>query len=162
MYKVLEVGFGKEGCVKKIGTLIAPFLREFRMEEAVRFEGIKGAWGNIFREPLSLHMSPVSLKKGELLINVDSPLWLQQLSFLKNQIIDNLSPFEVKDLRFRVGRVVSAPNNAAQSSSARNRFLGSDALREIENVVSGINDDNIKEGIRKAMEKSLSARKTRP
>ncbi len=108
-------GAGEESLVKRIGALIAHLVREMGMEEAVRFEEIKKKWEDIFGEPLSLHMYPSRLQRGELLINVDSPLWLQQLSFLKTQIIRNLAPFEIRDIRFRIGKLLAPGRKRAEA-----------------------------------------------
>jgi hypothetical protein len=150
---------GEKGIVKKIGSLIAPLVREFGMEETVRFEKLKYEWGNIFGEPLSLHMYPVRLNKGELLINVDSPVWLQQLTFLKAQITTRLISFEVRDVRFRIGRAVGAQKREPRFRPGTVQPLSSDALKQIENTVAEIDDAEMKETIRKAMVRSFSASK---
>jgi hypothetical protein len=102
---VFAVRTGEKSLVKRVGNLISPLVAGLGLEEAVRFERIKKEWSDIFREPLSLHTSPCSLKHGELLVTVDSPVWHQQLIFLKGEILKNVSPFGVKDVRFRVGTV---------------------------------------------------------
>lgn len=156
-----EVGFGKKGTVKKLGSLISPFIREFGLEEAIRFGAIKREWGNIFSEPLSVHMSPARLKNGELLVNVDSPLWLQQLTFLKAQVIVKLSPFGVKELRFMLGRVTPVQREKIQSFRTKPRPLKSEAVQQIEDTIAGAEDVALKESIRKAMEKALADRRTK-
>jgi hypothetical protein len=161
LHKVFAVRFGKKGAVKKLGSLISPFIREFGLEEAVRFGTIKREWGNIFGEPLSAHMSPARLKNGELLVNVDSPLWLQQLTFLKTQIMGKLSPFEVKELRFILGRVAPVRKEEAQSVRTKGPLLRSEAARQIEDTIAGAEDVALKESIRKAMEKALADRKAK-
>ena len=146
--------------MNRLGGLLSPLLKGLGIEEAVRFEGIKGEWTNIFREPLSLHMYPSRLKNGELLINVDSAVWLQQISFYKAEIIRNLGPFGVKDVRFRIGKADTKRTPPSQRPQQKKSSLDGAALRQIEETVSGIKDSPVKESIRRAMEKSLSARKT--
>ncbi|HWR58334.1 MAG TPA: DUF721 domain-containing protein [Thermodesulfovibrionales bacterium] len=147
--------------MKKIGSLIAPLVRELGIEETVRFEKIKYEWGNIFSEPLSLHMYPVRLTEGELLINVDSPLWLQQLTFLKIQIIESLSSFEVRNVRFRIGKTVDAQKKAPRLSPRAGQPLSGTDVKQIEDTVADMDDAVIKESIKKAMEKSFAARNTK-
>ncbi len=161
MHQVSEVRTYKEGFVKKIGSLIAPLVREIGIEEAVRFGEIKKKWKELFKEPLSLHMYPSRLSNGELLINVDSPLWLQQLTFLKTQIIKNLTSFQVKDIRFRIGKVTGPQTRETGNLPPERTALKSDALRQIEDTVEGMEDGVIKESIRRAMEKSLTTKRTK-
>lgn len=145
--------------MNRIGGLISPLVKGLGIEEAVRFEGIKGEWAGIFAEPLSLHMFPSRLKNGELLINVDSAVWLQQISFYKTEILKNLSPFGVIDVRFRIGKTDARKTGAPQRAQRKEFPLDSSALRQIEETVSGIEDGPVKESIRRAMAKSLSTKK---
>ncbi len=144
--------------MKKVGSLISPLVKEFGIEEAVRLGAIKREWGNVFGEPLSLHMSPARLKNGELLVNVDSPIWLQQLTFLKTQIIGKLSSFQVKEIRFMLGRVAPVQRKTVQSVRTREQSLSSEAVRQIEETTAGIEDSALKESIRKTMERALSTK----
>jgi len=148
--------------VKRIGNLISPLVAGLGLEEAVRFEQIRKEWSNIFREPLSLHMSPCSLKHGELLITVDSAVWHQQIVFLKTQILKNVSPYGVKDVRFRIGKVRVETKDAPPHPQQKKIPLDRYSLQQIEETVSGLGNGPLKESIRKTMEKSLSARKTKP
>ena len=159
---MFAVRTGEKGFVKKIGNLISPLVAGLGLEEAMRFEQIKKEWSAVFREPLSLHMSPCSLKHGELLITVDSPVWHQQLIFLKAEIVKNVSTFGVKDVRFRVGKVVQTrtkekPRPLQQKVPSPDRA----SLEQIEETISALKDGPIKESIRKTMERSLTARKTK-
>ncbi len=147
--------------MKRVDTLISPLLKGLGLEEAVRFERIKKEWATIFREPLSLHMFPSSLKNGELLIAVDSPVWLQQLSLFKAEIMKNLRPFEVKEVRFRIGRVEAGKKEAEETPQPGKPSLGRDALREIDNTVAEVKDIGLRENVRRAMEKSFSKKRTR-
>ena len=157
---MLAVRTGEKGLVKKIGNLISPLVAGLGLEEAVRFERIKKEWPEIFRKPLSLHMSPCSLKQGELLIAVDSPVWHQQLIFLKAEILKKVSPFGVKDVRFRIGKVQTRTKEKPRPPLQKTPSLDRASLEQIEETVSELEDGPVKESIRKTMEKSFSARKT--
>ncbi|GAB4424591.1 MAG: hypothetical protein OHK0032_19050 [Thermodesulfovibrionales bacterium] len=142
--------------MNSIGRLISPFLERLGIEESVRLEGIRKEWSNIFGSPLSLHMWPSSLKNGELLISVDSPVWLQQISFYKDEIIKKLNPSGVKDVRFRLGKTGYSQKVTVQRKRPTANSLSASTLQYIEDTVSEINDGEIKDSIRKAMEKSFS------
>jgi len=147
--------------VKRVGNLISPLVAGLGLEEAVRFERIKKEWPDLFREPLSLHMSPCSLKHGELLITVDSPVWHQQLSFLKGEILKKVSLFGVREVRFRVGKVYTRTKEMPPPTPQKTSSLDRTSLQQIEETVSGLEDGPLKESIRRTMEKSLSARKVK-
>jgi hypothetical protein len=146
---------GEEGGVKNIAALIPRLLKELGLEEAARFERIRKEWSAIFREPLSLHMAPSSLKNGELLIAVDSPVWLQQVSLFKADIMKKVSPLGVKEVRFRIGRMSGKKKETHEIRPQENPSLGRNALREIDEAVSGLNDIGLRENVRRAMEQSF-------
>jgi hypothetical protein len=158
---VPAVRAGEEGCVNRIGGLLSPLLKGLGIEEAVRLEGIKGEWTNIFREPLSLHMHPSRLKNGELLINVDSAVWLQQISFYRAEIIGKLGPFGIKDVRFRIGRAGTGRKPQSERPQQGKSRLDGDAMRQIEETVSGMEDSPVKESIRRAMAKALAKKNSK-
>ncbi len=142
--------------MNRLGKLISPFLKQSGIEEAVRFERIKEEWLDVFNEPLSSHMYPISLKDGELLINIDSPVWLQQVSFYKDDIVRKLSPFEVKGVRFRLGRIASGDNaRTTKPAQSSGKSISPEAARDIEDAISVIKDQELRESIRKVMEKSF-------
>lgn len=146
--------------MKRLNSLISPIIKGFGMEEAVKLEEIKRDWTQVFRAPLCSHMSPLNLKNGELLVNVDSPIWLQQLTFLKTEIIGNLRPYGVKDMRFRVGRIMHPDKRPGRHEKACREMppVGGEEVRRIDAAVSVIKDGALKESIRRAMSKSFVAK----
>ncbi len=91
--------------MEKAGSLLEPVVKRLGIESGVRLSRIKNDWHTLFEKPLSLHMSPSRLTGGELLLNVDSPIWIQQLNFLKKEILKKLSRYGVREIRFRIGKV---------------------------------------------------------
>lgn len=153
-----EVRAGKKGSVKSLADIISPILRESGLEEGVRFNLIKHRWDELFREPLSLHLYPVNLKDGELLVNVDSPVWLQEVTIHKEELLNVLKPFCVRDIRFRLGRIGFRRENIRskkKGDKGPKRELTPQFLRFINDTISPVKDDELKEAIRATMEKSL-------
>lgn len=144
--------------MNRVGGLILPALKTWGIGEALRLEDIRKSWPKIVGGQISSHTSPVALKDSELVINVDSPVWLQQLSFLKDDLTRKLCAFEVKSVRFRHGRIAVSGDNssAAESALKARKILGSEAAGEIEEAVSGVKDPELRDSIRKLMERALS------
>ena len=151
----------QESPVNRIGSLLSPIVRTLGIEGTLKLESMRRAWADIVGEQLSLHMWPSNLMNNELLISVDSPLWLQQISFYKTDIIRKLHSFDVRDVRFRLGRIGSHKLRK-EATLARRAAGGLDAgtIEYIESTVSGIKDKELRDGIRKAMEKAFSQRRT--
>ncbi len=65
------------------------------------------------------HMSPSLLARGELLLTVDSPVWLQELNFFRGDILRKLSSYGVSAIRFRIGRVSANVKLGTQGAERR-------------------------------------------
>lgn len=142
--------------MNRIGALIAPFSKGLGLEEALMLERIKKEWAGLVGSPLSVHICPAGLKNGELLINADSPAWLQQVAFFKAEIIGKLRSFNVKEVRLRLGRIVS--NNKPERvrpEQLQKRYLSSEEKNYIEDAVSVIRDPELRDCIKKTVEKSM-------
>jgi len=145
--------------VKKIGSLCGPFIRELGIQDAVRLAAVKRDWDTIFSQPLSCHMSPCTLSHGEILLNVDSPVWLQELQYYKKEILGKLRSYGVRSMRFKIGRVSQNMSHTKRHEEARFKVLTPEELSLVEDTVSQIENEELKETVQKAMKRSLSARK---
>lgn len=97
-----------EGALRKMqraDSLIGEIIKDLGLSEGVALARIKSNWTELFSPPIVNHMSAVALRDSELLLNVDSPEWLQQLSYYRSEILKRLDPFGVRQVRFRLGRV---------------------------------------------------------
>ncbi len=143
--------------MEKAGSLLGPVVKRLGIESGVRLLRIKNDWHTLFDKPLSLHMSPSRLSKGELLLNVDSPLWVQQLNFYKKEITAKLRGHGVREIRFKIGRV--SPLKPRKETAGQLSELSSEDVRFIEELVDTIEDTGLREAVRGAAEKSLKTKK---
>jgi len=145
--------------VKKTGAVLDPLLKSLGLESGVRLARIKSDWHGIFDEQITSHLYPVNFSERELLLHVTSPIWMQQFSCLKSEIIKKLSAYGVQNIRFRLGRIPQreqaiSPAGKALELTRENRFF-------IAELLSDIRDENLKETIKKAVERSLTSGKPR-
>jgi hypothetical protein len=151
----------KSGLVRKLDSLLAPVIKNLDIEDGVRFAGIKKNWQLLFQKPLTYHAAPSVLSEGELLLNVDSPAWLQELKFFTGDIVRKLSPFGVRTIRLRLGKVSSTlqeslPVKEGARRAAPVRFSPEETAY-IQQAVSGIYDEELKGTVRAAIEKAISS-----
>jgi len=146
--------------VKKTGAVLDPLLKNLGLESGVRLARIKHDWYGIFDEQITSNLFPVSFSDRELLLHVTSPIWMQQFSFHKSEIIKKLSAYGVQDIRFRLGKI---PKRTREISPARKApELTRENVVFINELLSDISDENLKETIKKAVEKSLTSKKPLP
>jgi len=141
--------------MKKAETVLGPMLKQLGIENGVRLERIRNDWPDIFEKSISPHMFPATLNEGELLLHVESPSWMQQLTYYKKEIIQKLSSYAITDVRFRLGRITNRKKK--QEVQKPKRALSSEEVSFAASVVADIMNQALKESIRKAIEKSLVA-----
>jgi hypothetical protein len=148
--------------VKRAGSLLAGVISGLDIEDGVTLEEIRRRWDTLFRQPLPTHMAPFLLSHGELLIAVDSPVWLQELRFRQDDILKKLSPFRIKSVRFKIGKISGHVSSTARHSASRKKSGTLNAEEEslIEDTVSGVYDSELRETIRSAIRKSILCGKT--
>jgi len=143
----------KDCLVKKTGAVLGPLLKNLGLESGVRLVRIRHDWYGLFDEQITSHLFPVSFSDRELLLHVTSPIWMQQFSYHKSEIIKKLSAYGVQNIRFRLGRIPqkkqeTSPVRKSPGLTSENRFF-------ITELLSDIRDEKLKETIKKAVEKSL-------
>ena len=141
--------------MKKAETVLGPMLKQLGIENGVRLEQIRNDWSEIFEKSIAPHMSPAALKEGELLLHVESPAWMQQLTYYKKDIIRKLASYAVTDVRFRLGRITKKIRR--QEAEKPMRALSEEEVLFAASVVADIRNEELKNSIRKAIEKSLRA-----
>ncbi len=132
----------------KVVAQIQRIARGLGFESSLRLSRIRGRWDEIFSGPLTLHAWPSRLDRHTLTIVVDSPAWLQQLSFLKDDIVPKLTEFGVRDIRFRSGDV---PNKKPLKALPSPRELNNNDNSFIETEASHVKDDVLRGHIQRAI-----------
>ncbi len=141
--------------MKKAAAVLAPMMKRLGLESRVRLERIRTDWFSIFDASIASHMYPADCTDRELLLNVESPVWMQQLTYFKTDIVGKLVPYGIDNIRFRVGKLQKKKQE--QPAGRKMRRLSADDLSFASSVVSEIADEQLKVSIRKAIEKSLAA-----
>jgi len=146
--------------MRRVDTLLKHVIKDLGIEDDVRLSEMKRLWNTVFREPLLSHMIPSLLTRGELLLTVDSPVWLQELNFCKQEILKKLTPFGVSAIRFRLG---SFP---ARRRKEVFRVLKSKKLTETEQTfitetTAEIGDNDLKKTMTTVLGKAIASGKTK-
>jgi len=120
-----------------------------------------GQWEKSVGSVIASHAQPQTVRGKKLMLVVDSPAWMQQLSLLKPQIVEkvngNLGRETIKDIVLRLGEVESR-NREPEAPPART-VLGRDEREKIEDYVREISDADTREAVRRVIEKDFLSRK---
>lgn len=152
----------ESGLVKRADSLLTHLIRDLGIEDGIRLAMMKREWYSLFQKPLSYHVSPCRLSEGELLLNVDSPVWLQELNFFKEEIIKKLGSYGVREVRFKLGRIPRAnENTAVKDKKSGKKHLKDGELEFVDKTVSHISDESLKTTVKSAMQKAITSGKTK-
>lgn len=139
--------------MEKIYSVLNSIFQDLGLEDKLKIEILKNNWMIIFDKPLSHHTLPVDLKNEVLLINVDSPVWLEQLSFLKQEFLNKLQPYSIKDIRLKLGRVYVRMSSQKGKDFIPKMPQGFQLSQVntllVEEIISTIKDDELRSDMRR-------------
>lgn len=146
--------------LKELGSTIEELYRDLGLSEKFILGCIKNKWPQIVGEGLSSHSEPFSINNGELLIKVSSHLWAEEMRFHSDSIVEKLKPYKVKTVKFRIGKINLENRN--RPSTVKHTEPPAELSEFVESSVSFIDDETLRESIKKAMKRSLSVTSAPP
>ncbi|MDI6800975.1 MAG: DUF721 domain-containing protein [Thermodesulfovibrionales bacterium] len=141
--------------MKSAASVLSSIFKNLGIEDRIKLYSIQSEWRNIFGEPLSLHTYPVDLTNKELTINVDSPAWLGQLKFFRQDMLKKLQPYGISNVRLKHGRVYTKNIQKVAKNDRASKPLNNQDAVWIDQTISNLEDPELRDAIKKAMEKSL-------
>lgn len=96
-----------------LGRIIGQVMEDFGPRQRTPLARIWEQWGAVLGGPIAANTRPVALKRGVLLVNVTSSVWLQELQFCKADMLRRLCAAlnqeqvkgRVTEIRFKIGPV---------------------------------------------------------
>jgi len=108
----------KDPQVERLGEVLDKSLKRLELAPRLDEYGVWPVWNDVVGNPVARNAQPEKIRNGTLFVKVTSPVWMQQLQFMKELITEKLnqrlgSPV-VKNIFFVVGRVET---DAAETES---------------------------------------------
>jgi hypothetical protein len=147
--------------IDKLSVTLGRILKSRGMEARLHEYRILGLWGRTVGPAIARHARPQTLRGSKLVLTVDSPAWMQQLSLMKPEIIEKLNRAlgraTVKDLTLKLGEFGPPGREAAEEKPVRAE-LSSEDREKIGHYVRGISDTDTREALRRLFERELMNR----
>lgn len=132
-------------------TSIGDILETLPVKARVKEYGLWKAWDKMVGQQVSRHCQPERIKDGILFLKVNSPVWMQQLQFMKSMILEKvngcLGDNVVRDLRFQFGKL--GPSRKTNSKPWKEVSLPREVLMRIDRELSLVGDPELRGIIRK-------------
>src|SRR2546427_10520687 len=100
---------GKDLQIEKLGAVLDKSLKRLELSPRLDEYGVWPIWNDVVGKPIARNAQPEKIRNGTLFVKVTSPVWMQQLQFMKEMIAEKLNQRlktdVVKNIFFIVGRV---------------------------------------------------------
>jgi predicted nucleic acid-binding Zn ribbon protein len=143
---------------ERIGDLLRERIGALGWECRLREEEVLISWDAAVGPQIAAHARPSHIANHRLTIVTESPVWTQQLSLLKPELLRRLARSfgaeVVTDLFFVTGKIEPAPGDPAPAAARRPHL--SAIPPALENELAGIADAEVRESVRRLMLAALA------
>ena len=144
-----------------VATLLRDMLKKYGLEPQIRFYQLIDHWEKLVGPQIAMHTLPAQLKFRKLTLHVDSSAWMNQLNYLKEELMEKinreLGQDWVKEVYLKIGPVVK-PKEENSGEEIPGKLKGSlppDQAALVEKWVEIIEDPLLKEKFRQVMTQDL-------
>lgn len=135
------------------GVVLKRLAKELAIESAIKLSELEAKWEKIFDESLTKHIYPSDIKDDILYINVDSPIWIQELTYMKKELeekLKNFSPsYSFKDIIFKTGRIPKNKRPLKCKTDTKDETISPKEVPEwADELLNEIKDGYLKESLR--------------
>jgi len=143
--------------IEKLSSFLGKTLASHGLATRLKEFRVMGRWEKIVGKVIARHAQPSSLRGKKLTVVVDSSAWMQQLSLLKPELLEKLNQGlgagSLHEITLKMGNV--APAEKPEVERASPAALDKDEIEKIEEYIRGLKDLNVREGLRRLIEKDL-------
>ena len=149
--------------MESLGAVLDQSLKRFDLSQRLDEYGVWPVWNDVVGKTIARNAQPEKIRNGTLFVKVASPVWMQQLQFMKEMIVEKINQrlncAAVKNLFFMVGHIeigdLDAPVEPQQSQTPESAEIEITA-----EFFESISDPEIRSAFKKLL-KSYSRRKTK-
>src|SRR5438093_8079604 len=145
---------GKDPQIEKLGPILAKAVQ--RLERSPRLDEYGGwpIWNDVVGKPIARNAQPEKIRNGTLFVKVTSPVWMQQLQFMKEMIAGKLNQRLksqiVKNIFFVIGRI-DGDTNEVKSKPATAQIHEPDNSQLDETFLESVNDPEIRQAFKRLL-----------
>ena len=115
--------------IESVGAVLEQSLKRLDLAPRLDEYGVWTIWREVVGRTIARNAQPEKIRNGTLFVKVSSPVWMQELQFMKEMIAEKLNQLlqnnaMVKNIFFMVGRIeeTEPPVAAAETAAAEENF----------------------------------------
>lgn len=150
---------------QRIDDILEKTLKKHHIPLKMEDRRLRDVWQQAVGSKIAAQTKPDCIKKAVLFVKVANSAWLQQLHFMKQEIIEKINdllPAEpVKDMFFAIGEIAapSAVKTAPVYDAGEMPALKARDKKMIEKSLSTIADEELRDILKRAMTKEVIRRR---
>jgi len=145
---------GKEPQIEKLGTVLDKSLKRLELSPRLDEYGVWPIWNDVVGKPIARNAQPEKIRNGTLFVKVTSPVWMQQLQFMKEMIAEKLNQRLksqiVKNIFFVIGRI-DGDTSEVKSKTATAQIHEPDNSQLDETFLESVNDPEIRQAFKRLL-----------
>jgi hypothetical protein len=150
-----------------LGEILRKILMKRNIPHTATDRRLLDIWRRAVGPQIATQTHPDTLKRGVLFVRVSAPVWMHQLQFMKEEILDRIrelsGPDEVRTLRFCIGEIPPAPPCKAETpplDPALPPLAGRDRTMMRESLET-VQDPELRTILERVMAREISRRRQR-
>ena len=147
--------------IEKVGEILDHSLKRLELSGQLSDYGVWPIWNDTVGPMIARNAQPEKIRNGTLFVKVSSPIWMQQLHYMKDTIADKLNHElgreAVKNIFFFVGKVEAETVGEQAAGPAPSPAPGPEAKLD-DGTLAEIKDPEV----RRALRRLFAARSRRP
>jgi len=148
-----------------VHSILGKTLRSLEIDLPLKAYSIWGAWEEIVGETIALQARPRVIRNRILFIDVSHSTWMQQLQFLKPNLIKKMNTFigepYIQDIRFGLGKIPMPARRSETGPTWQDESLSEGTLKEIDELLQGVGDEGAKSALRAVLIKGAKLERFR-
>ncbi|MFH1079933.1 MAG: DUF721 domain-containing protein [Pseudomonadota bacterium] len=154
----------KSARLQRIDDILEKTLKKYHLPLKTEDRRLRDVWLRAVGSRIAAQTKPDCIKKAVLFVKVANSVWIQQLHFMKQEIIEKFNDLHqtepLKDIFFAVGEIAAAAVKTDQVYSADEMpALEARDKKMIEKSLSAIADEELRNILKRAMTKEVIRRR---
>lgn len=142
----------KESEIEKLGEVLEKSLKRLDLSTSLEEYGVWPIWDDTVGPTIARNAQPEKIRHGTLFVKVSSPIWMQQLQYMKELLSDKLNQRlrkeVVKNIFFVVGKInTHSPNPEAQEPAPDP--VSPTPLNPANDYLESVTDPDIRQALKK-------------
>ncbi|MDD5170061.1 MAG: DUF721 domain-containing protein [Syntrophales bacterium] len=156
---------GSHKKLQKLGDILQLVLKKQKIPVFFEDQTLRRIWNEAVGPQISAQTAPVHVKRGALYVKVATSVWMHQLQFLKEEIIQKFNQISGRDpisaIHFSLGEVPSTPKSTDTETYGPIPLgpLKPRDQRIIKESLEAIADTELKEILERVMRKEIGRRR---